>query len=289
MSSWRKGVTLRAFPPTMPTSDRLDLAAECGYEGVEVNLEDGTEYDSHASTADLEELRAAVESRGMAVTSVYSREQWLSPLTSADPEVRTRGMALVRRLISAAHTLGTDAVLVVPGAVDNSHFAAVPELVRYDVAYANAQAALRELLPDAERAGVSLALENVWNKFLLSPLEFRAFVDELDSPAAGVYLDVGNVLATGFPEHWLELLGTRVRRVHFKDFRVGHGVEGFVGLLEGDVNWPAVRRSLVDIGYDGWITAEVLPHYRHHPERLISETAASIDAILASPPRAVGA
>jgi hexulose-6-phosphate isomerase len=174
-------------------------------------------------------------------------------------------------------------VLVVPGAVDNSLFAAQPEIVSYDVAYARAQESLQRIAREfLERSRVSLALENTWNKFLLSPLEFRRFVDEIGSGHVGACMDVGNVLLTGFPEQWIRLLGPRIRHVHFKDFRMAVGnASGFVALLEGDVNWPAVREALRDIDYGAWVTAEVLPHYEYHGERLVYETSVSLDAILA--------
>jgi hexulose-6-phosphate isomerase len=280
--SLRTSTTLRAFPPELGTIERLDIARDAGFDGVEVNLEPAEEYTLESGADDLGELRAAVEARGLAVSAVYSRQQWLYPLTSASADVRAQGIAVVRRLLWAAELLGTDAVLVLPGAVDNSMFAATPEIVPYDVAWTNAQRALRELVADAEQRRVHLAIENTWGKFLLSPVEFATFVDELDSPWAGVYFDIGNVMRTGFPEHWLPVLGPRVRRVHAKDFRLGvDAIGGFVGLLAGDVNWPAVREAVERIGYDSWVTAEVLPPYRYHGERLIYETSAALDTIFA--------
>src|SRR5690606_16928419 len=104
--------------------------------------------------------------------------------------------------------------------------------------------------------GVQVCVENVWNKFLLSPLEMRGFLDGLKSSSVGSYFDVGNVLATGYPEHWIQLLGSRIKRVHFKDYRRAVGTaDGFCDLLSGDVNWPGVVSALCSIGYDGWVTA----------------------------------
>jgi L-ribulose-5-phosphate 3-epimerase len=278
----RKAITLRAFPPAMKTLDRVDLAREAGYEGVEVNLEPAEEFPLDSEEANLRQLRKEIEARGMVVSAVYSREQWKFPITSLNPETRTRGRTIIERLAWAAAQLGTDAVLVVPGAVDNGIFVDPPEIVPYDAAYRNAHEVLGEIARGAgEQHRVYLAIENVWGKFLLSPLEFAAFVDTVQSPWAGVYFDVGNVLRMGFPEHWIPILGGRIKRVHFKDFRQSVGnLNGFVNLLEGDVNWPAVKHSLMSIGYDSWVTAEVLPTYRYHSERLVYETSASIDAIL---------
>ncbi len=276
----RKSITLRAFSPGLTTLERVRLAKAAGYQGVEINLEPGCDYTLASSEAELAELAREVSALGMQISSAYSREQWRFPITSENPATRQQGQAVVEALVRAAAALRTDTVLIVPGAVDNGVFCNPPEIIPYDVAYRNAQQVLRSVAASvAERLGVCLAIENVWNKFLLSPLELARFVDEIGS-AAGVYFDVGNVLRIGYPEHWIRILGPRIRRVHLKDFRLGvDTLGGFVGLLEGDVNWPAVREALQAIGYDSWLTAEVLPAYRYHGERLIYETSASIDAI----------
>lgn len=173
---------------------------------------------------------------------------------------------------------------MVPGAV-GVDFLPGCEVVPYQLAYDRATEFIRTALPAAEKAGVTLAVENVWNKFLLSPIELRSFVDQFGSPRVGVYFDVANVLAFGYPEHWIEILGHRIHRVHLKDYRrnVGTG-DGFCDLLSGDVNWPGVMKSLRLIGYRGWVTAEMIPpvpFYKHCPEVLIHNTARAMDAILA--------
>ena len=142
------------------------------------------------------------------------------------------------------------------------------EVIPYDVCHDRASEALRQILPAAEQAGVALCIENVWNKFLLSPLEMRDFMDSFNSEMVGAYFDVGNVLLTGYPEHWIRILGRRIKRVHIKDFKRSVGtVEGFVDLLEGDVDFQAVQQALSDIGYDGYVTAEMLPFEPGRPER----------------------
>jgi L-ribulose-5-phosphate 3-epimerase len=157
--------------------------------------------------------------------------------------------------------------------------------VPYDAAYERAHAFIAAALPLAEQHRVCLAIENVWNKFLLSPLEMCAFIDSFGSAWVGSYLDVGNVVATGYPEHWIRILGSRIKRVHFKDYRRAVGtVHGFVELLSGDVNWPAVMRELRAIGYTGWVAAEMIPpvpFYKHCPETLIENTARALDRIFA--------
>jgi hexulose-6-phosphate isomerase len=126
-------------------------------------------------------------------------------------------------------------------------------------------------------------VENVWNKFLLSPLEFRAFIDSFQNERVGAYFDVGNVLATGYPEDWIATLGHRIGRVHFKDYRRNVGsADGFCDLLSGDVNWPEVMRALRAVPYDGWVAAEMIPpvpFYKHCPEVLIPNTSRAMDAI----------
>ena len=225
----------------------------------------------------------AVGHAALAVSAVYSRQQWSFPITSQVKENRQRGQAIIESLARAASSLGTDVVLTLPGAVDNSLFAAEPEIVGYDIAYATAQEVLGDIAHRVAReSGVILAVENTWNKFLLSPLEFARFIDEIDSPSVAAYFDVGNALRTGVPEDWIRILGRRIKRVHVKDFRNSVGnINGFVNLLEGDVDWPAVIRSLRTVGYDSWLTAEVLPAYRHHWHRLIQGTGAAMDSILA--------
>jgi hexulose-6-phosphate isomerase len=160
-----------------------------------------------------------------------------------------------------------NAYLYVPGAVD-VFFDPNAEVVPYDVCYARAQAAISALLPTAESLNVAVCIENVWNKFLLSPLEMRAFIDSFDSPQVGAYFDVGNVLLTGYPDQWIRILGQRIRRIHIKDYQIAAGGDtGFCDLLDGDVNFEAVKLALAEIGYNGYVTAEILPYAPGRPEK----------------------
>jgi hexulose-6-phosphate isomerase len=270
------------FPPEMPILRCLEIARDAGFDGVEVNLEPWHEFSLGSSEEELATLRRAIESLGLCVTAVYDREQWFYPMSSENPATRARCRDIITGLARAATELGTDTVLVMPGGTDNSVLAPEPEIVPYDVAYGNSQSVIRELAHElCEKTGVSLGVENCPSKFLYSPLEFRQFIDDIGSPWLCAYFDVGNVLPYGFPEHWIPLLGDRIKRVHLKDLRLlSDGGAVSTPLLAGDVNWPAVRTALQAVGYDGWVTAEVFPHYRHNPERLIYETSASMDAIL---------
>jgi hexulose-6-phosphate isomerase len=161
--------------------------------------------------------------------------------------------------------------------------AEVKELVM--TAYRRANEFIKAALPAAQKAGVTLCVENVWNKFLLSPIEMRWFLDELRHESVGSYFDVGNALLVGYPEDWIGTLGKRIRRVHFKDFRRNVGtIDGFCDLLSGDVNWPAVMQALRKTGYNGWVAGEMIPpvpFYKHCPEVLIHNTSRAMDAIFA--------
>ena len=123
-------------------------------------------------------------------------------------------------------------------------------------------------------------MENVWNKFLLSPLEFKDFIDKVDSPFVGIYLDVGNVVYTGYPEQWIKILGKRIKKVHFKDFRRSIGnINGFVDLLSGDVNFPAVMRAFTTTGYNDYVIAEMMP-YSYYEDQVVYNTSKAMDRIL---------
>jgi len=155
------------------------------------------------------------------------------------------------------------------------------EIVDYDVAYDRCLEALKELAPVAEEYQVELCIENVWNKFLLSPLEMRDLIDKVNSPWVGSYFDVGNVLYCGYPEQWIKILGKRIRKVHFKDFKRSVGtLDGFGDLLSGDVNWKNVRAALEKNGYDGWVTAEMLPPYAQYPETILYNTSNAMNRII---------
>ncbi len=175
-------------------------------------------------------------------------------------------------MIDAAKILHTDAILVVPGVVN--------ERVSYSKAYKRSQDALKALAKKAEESKVYIGIENVWSKFLLSPLEMRKFIDEIGSPYVRFYFDVGNVLAFSYPEHWIEVLGDYIVRVHIKDFDTSIGnIRGFKNLFEGDVNWPAVIGALRKANYEGYLTAELSP-YRTHPEMLAYDASKRLDFIL---------
>lgn len=262
------GISLRAFPPSFDWRDCLAQAARAGFDGVEVNFDGRFPIDSPPGL--LAAIRGELQAQGLEAASVYSRDQWRYPITSADPARRRRGIDTVARLIGYAQAVGAPRVLVIPGAVDNSFISAETEIVPYQEAYERAVAALQDLAPAAQQAGVVLAVENVANRMLQSPLEMRRFVEQVGSPAVGCYLDTANCLFLGgYPEHWIRILGPHLQAVHLKDYRLSAGgPAGFVDLFEGDTRWPEVCRALVDAGYDGYLVSEVLPAFSWHPQEL---------------------
>jgi L-ribulose-5-phosphate 3-epimerase len=278
----RKSISIWSFPGNGSLEDKLRLAREAGFEGFELDLSENGPVNLRSAAEDLRAVRALAERCGITLSGLATGLYWGANPASADPATRERAAHILARQIECAAALGLDAVLVVPGAV-GVDFIPGCEVVPYDVAWERARAFIAAALPAAENAGVTLCIENVWNKFLLSPLEMRAFIDSFQSDRVGAYLDVGNVLATGYPEQWIAILGRRIRRVHFKDYRRAVGsADGFCDLLSGDVNWPEVMAALRRVGYDGWITAEMIPpvpFYKHCPEVLIHNTSRAMDAI----------
>jgi L-ribulose-5-phosphate 3-epimerase len=263
----KKGIYLGCFPQDMPLEERFELAQEAGFDGIEVRGDQETIYSD-------ERLAALVKlsERTVPIASMMGPVGWRPSFTDPDESVRKTCVELFQQAVRAAAKLGVGAILVVPGVVT--------EQVSYAQAWERASAAIRAIAPVAEEHRVYLGIENVWNKFLLSPLEMARFIDEIGSPYVASYFDVGNVLNFGYPQHWIETLGSRIKRVHVKDFRPSVGnLDGFVQLLEGDVNWPAVMAALRQVGYDGYITAEVAP-YRHLPRKGIFDIATTIGEII---------
>jgi L-ribulose-5-phosphate 3-epimerase len=275
-----KGINIWSFPSGMDISSCFRLAKTAGFEGIEPALAETGPLSLESEEKELIALRSEAEELGLEITSLASGLGWTNGLTSRRKEVREKAADIVKRQLEAAAILGADTILVVPGAVGVDFMEGV-EVTDYEAAYENAVQELRSLSRTAEQTGVSIGIENVWNKFLLSPLEMKRFVDDIGSPYVGAYLDIGNTILNGYPEHWIRTLGERIKKVHFKDFRrQAAGLPGFVDLLAGDVDYPAVVEALKQIGYEGYVIAEMIPPYKHYPEQIIYNTSASMDAIL---------
>jgi L-ribulose-5-phosphate 3-epimerase len=223
--------------------EKMKAVKEAGFDGAEMN--------SHLN---VDEVLKARDETGLEIPSVCGAHHWSKPLSDPNPQVRAEGLEALKQCLREAKSYGASSVLLVPAVVNQE--------VSYDDAYKRSQAEIRKAIPLAEELGVKIAIENVWNQFLLSPLEAARYVDEFKSPAVGWHFDVGNLVNYGWPEQWIRILGPRILKLHIKEFsrkrRDAEGLwKGFaVPLLEGDVNWPAVLKAVDDIGYRGWAITE---------------------------------
>lgn len=279
----KKSISIWSFYGDWSLEEKLRLAKEAGFAGFEIDLTESGDVNLQSTPAGLQEIRTLSENVGISLSGLATGLYWGANGCSSDPAIRQKAAHILERQIISASGLGLDAILLVPGAV-GCDFIPGAEIVSYDDALLRARELISAALPLAEKHNVTICIENVWNKFLLSPIEMRDFIDSFHSPFVGAYFDVGNALATGYPQHWIQILGSRIKRVHFKDYRRNVGtVDGFCDLLSGDVEWPAVIQALRSIGYDGWIAAEMIPpmpFYKHCPEVLIHTTHRAMDAIL---------
>lgn len=243
----KKGLGFGMIKEDLSLVDKFKLVKDLGFDGVELN----SPVDFNIS-----EVLSAKEKSGIELPSVVNKDHWQKPLSDPDPQVREECIKSVAKSLEEVKAFGGDTVLVVPGVVN--------ENVSYEQAYITALDSFRKLIPYAEKTGMQIAVENVWNNFLLSPLEAKRFVDEINHPLIGWYFDIGNILRYGWPEHWIKTLNNRIMKLHIKEFsrkimneeglRKGFGVE----LLEGDNNWPVVMQSIREINHKGgWLIAEV--------------------------------
>ena len=298
----RRGIFQGAFPVGLGLPECFRLARAAGFEGVELSLEASDALMPEAvnettqATRDIEQsvglnvprpgglrlassldeirlIRRQAEDAGLVIPSVSTMQLFYYPLSSPVRVVRDRAVEIVRKMIKATAELGGDLILVVPGMVTRD--------VPYQDVWKRSVETLATLVPYAEEAGVTLAIENVWNKFLLSPIEYRDYIDGFRSSRVGAYFDVANVLRYGNPDQWIDFLGPRVKRVHFKDYRLDvDDIRGFTYLMQGDVPWAAVVQALRRAGYSGWAMVEVSP-YRVHPEQALVDSAQALDRLLA--------
>ncbi|WP_059041050.1 sugar phosphate isomerase/epimerase family protein [Paenibacillus rubinfantis] len=276
----KKGINIWSFREGTTIAESARLAKAAGFEGIELSLNEDGELGLQTTDKEAGQIRRVVEDAGLEIAGLATGLYWTYSMTSNEESNRTKAADICKKQLELAAALGVDAILVIPGAV-GVDFIPGSEVVPYDKAYDRALEAISKLSAEAEKAGVSIGIENVWNKFLLSPLEMRGFLDAIHSPYVGSYLDIGNVLYAGYPEHWVRILGSRIKKVHFKDYRrEAGGLHGFVDLLAGNVDYPAVVAALHEVGYTNYVTAEMIPHYEHHSEQIIFNTSAAMDAIL---------
>lgn len=275
----KKGINIWSFPD-QPLVKNFALAKDAGFDGVEVGLLAEGDVSLKSTEKELLKVKEDAKNNGIELYSIATGLYWDHWLTDDSPAERQTAKNIVKKHLETAKVLGCDTILVVPGSV-HAEFIAPGKVVDYEDAYQRALEALTELKEDAERLKISIGIENVWNQFLTSPIEMRDFIDQINSPYVGSYFDVGNVLFNGHPEHWIKILAERIKKVHFKDYRVAAGgLHGFVDLLAGDVDYPAVVRALEAIGYDGWVSAEMIPNYKYYTETIIYNTSRAMDKIL---------
>jgi hexulose-6-phosphate isomerase len=239
----KKGIMWGSIGYGTTIMEKFQAAKSAGFDGVEV-----------MSHLDRTEVLKARDATGLIIPSVCGEKHWKYPLSDPDPAIREQGVEALKVSLEDAAAYDADTVLLVPGRVN--------ENVSYDECWTRTVEEIKKVIPVAINLKVKIALENVWNNFLISPMEAASFVDQFRSPYVGFYFDCGNVLVYGWPEQWIKILGRRLAKVHIKEFsrkiadKQGRGAGFDVKLLEGDVNWSAVMSSLDGIGYSGWTTIE---------------------------------
>jgi len=238
----RKAVGIAMLPEKLPLVDRMKVAVDAGFVDVECQ--------TVSNQKEVEEIKAAAEKAKLRIHSVMNMAHWDNPLNSPDPQVVQTGMKGMETSLRNAHFWGAETVLLVPAVVS-------PKYGYYQDAWTRSQAQIRKLLPLAEELKVVIAIEEVWNKFLLSPLEMVRYIDEFKSPFVKAYMDVGNVVFYGYPQDWIRTLGKRIAKVHIKDFRYRNGKVEWVPLREGDIDWIEVHKAFAEVGYHGTATVEL--------------------------------
>lgn len=260
----KKGISYWSFKGGLEGTAKIEEVMEqaklAGFDSIELCIGLSGELTHRTSQNRCEEIYRNSKRIGIEISSCATGFYWEYPLSDTKKTVRAKSINWTKQMMQVTRWLHQDTLLVVPGAVDvffNPDFKPVP----YDDVYKLSRQSIVALIPAAKKYRVVMALENVWNKFLLSPLEMKDFVDSFKSHWVQVYFDAGNVLLTGYPEHWITILNKRIRRVHWKDYQKSVGTaEGFCDLMKGDLDFKSVLRSLRKVGYNRYITAEMIPY-----------------------------
>jgi hexulose-6-phosphate isomerase len=281
----KKSINLWAFPypQRMNLQECLQLARDAGFDAIELNYDLDNDLSPKSGTKEYEAIRRMAERIGIRISGLCSFLFWPYPLSSNDAAKRARGIELAGLMTRAAHDLGAENLLVVPGAVyipwRTDH-----EPVPNEVCDKRAREAIATLVPTAEKLGVSLNIENIFfNGYLMTPFEMIDFVDSFKSERVRVHFDTGNIMMFQFPEHWIAQIGKRIKNVHFKEYTkkgTDYSLETFRPLLDGTTNWPAVMEALDAAGYRGYLTFEYFHPYVHYPEALVHQTSDSLDRML---------
>jgi L-ribulose-5-phosphate 3-epimerase len=271
------------YPDRMSLEECMQLAKDAGFDGIELNYDLENDLSPKSGTREYTAIRTMAEKIGIEISGICSFLYWPYPLTSNDPQERARGIELAGMMAQAAHDLGTENALVVPGAVympwREDH-----DPTPNDVCDRRAKEAISKLAPVAEKLKVYLNIENIFfNGFLMTPDEMNRFVDHFQNEYVKIHFDTGNIMMFQFPEYWIPILGDRIKNVHLKEFTkkgTDFSLETFRPLLDGTTDWPAVIEAFDKIGYDGYLTFEYFHPYPHYPEALIYQTADSLDRML---------
>lgn len=281
------GINNWSLPSGLSLEEIFRMVKQAGFDTIELNMSEFNDSDINSfgiATENSQFLTTLTNSEGLLkikeisemydlpISSITTDLHWKYRLNDENPTVREQGKEVAKRMIDACHILGGDTVLIVPGVIKTED--------SYEEAYRLAQQTLKELSFYAEKANIYLGVENVWNRFLLTPLEMKRFIDEINHPFIKVYLNIGNILQFGYPHQWVEALGSRIVKVHVKDYKLSAGnTTGFTKLLSGDVNWIEVIEGLKRVHYTGPLTAELTP-YRYYPEQLVNDTAKALKLML---------
>jgi hexulose-6-phosphate isomerase len=237
----RKAVEFNMLPKSLRAIDAFQLAKDCGFEEIECP--------TTPDQAKAEEMLVASKMAGLPIHSVMNQAHWTYPLSSPDPAVVEKSLEGMRVSLTNAKLWGADTVLLVPAVVNAE--------VSYAQAWERSQRQIRKLIPIAAESKIIIGIEEVWNKFLLSPLEFARYIDSFESPWIRAYFDVGNVAISGYPQDWIRVLGKRIVKLHIKDFKFEKNLASWVGLKDGQIDWRAVHASLAAINYKGTATVEL--------------------------------
>jgi L-ribulose-5-phosphate 3-epimerase len=268
-----KGINQFCWPDSVSLLDAMKQAAHLGFESFEICMTDADNsrvingnadslgiasynnplFNTTSDFKDYKKIKSIADEEGIRISGIGSILTFTSyPITSKDKKIVSKGIDSINKMIEAAEFLCADTVLIIPGVME-------PDM-DYERGYHRAQDAIAKAAENAEKSGVTLAIENVWNNYLNCPFELAKFVDEINSDYVGVYFDVANARIFGHPEQWIKTLGKRIKKLHVKDFRTSVGnINGFTNLLDGDVDYPAVMKALKSINYGGELIIELIP------------------------------
>lgn len=272
-----------AFKSDLSAEACLRMAKKHGFDAIEFNLEEKGDFSLETKDSDLKRIKGLAEKERLEISSLCSLLFWKYPITSSDTKIRDKGVEIIKKMVDAASALGVRTILVVPGMVH-----ADPPLdfgnpaIPYATAYERALSIVRDLADYAGPKGVTVGLENVYyNKFLITQMEYKRFIDEVDRPNVKLYFDIGNTMLCGFPEDWIGYLADYICCIHVKDFDKNvNTLYGWRNTFQGDVNWGNVTSALRMAEYDGYLVGEPsLSPYKYQQEELIKATSSALQRV----------